>query len=184
LRSWHEQAKQVEIWQKLRLILVHATDIYIPLKLNQSPFNIGQSIRLPPFTLEQTQELAQRYGLDWASGEDGAQRLVPLVEMVGGHPFLVSIALYHLYQQAMTLEELLQSAPTQAGIYGEHLRSLLALFQDEAELASALEQVVTAQKTVQLEAITAYKLESLGLIKLVDLGVSLPTLHHCFKALP
>ena len=166
LRSWHEQAKQVEIWQKLRLILAHTTEIYVPLKLNQSPFNVGRSIRLPPFSLEQAQELAKRYGLDWATGEEGAQRLAPLVEMVGGHPFLTSVALYHLYQQTTTLEKLLQSAPTQTGIYGDHLRSLLASFRDEAELASALRQVVTAQDAVQLEANTAHKLESLGIIKL------------------
>ncbi len=166
LRVWQEQASQVEIWQKLRLILVHSTENYVPLKLNQSPFNVGVSIRLPSFTLEQVQELAQRYGLDWVSGEEGALRLTPLVEMVGGHPFLVSVALYHLCRQAMTLSELLQSAPTQAGIYGNYLLSLLALLRDEAELASALRQVVTAKETVQLEALPAHKLESLGLIKL------------------
>lgn len=165
LRFWHEQAKQVEIWQKLRLLLAHTTEIYLPLKLNQSPFNVGQSIRLPSFTLEQAQALAQRYGLDWASDEERAQ-LAPLVEMVGGHPFLVSVALYHLHRQEITLEKLLQSAPTPAGIYGNHLRSLLVLFQDEAKLALALRQVVTAQEAVQLDAITAHKLESLGLIKL------------------
>jgi len=166
LRFWQEQAHQVEIWQKLRLILVQTTEIYLPLKLNQSPFNVGRLIRLPQFTLEQAQELAQRYGLDWAIGEQGAVRLAPLVEMVGGHPFLMNVALYHLYRQEMTLSELLQSAPTQAGIYGNYLRSLLTLVRDEAELASALQQVVTAKEAVQLEVITAYKLESLGLIKL------------------
>jgi len=165
LGFWHEQVHQVEIWQKLRLILVHTPEIYLPLKCNQSPFNVWRLIRLLPFTLDQVIVLAQRYGLDWASGE-GALRLAPLVEMVGGHPFLVSLALYHLYRQEMTLEELLQSASTQAGIYGNYLRSLLVLLRDRAELASALQQIVTTREAVQLEAITAYKLESLGLIKL------------------
>jgi diguanylate cyclase (GGDEF)-like protein len=166
LRYWHEQGKRVELWQKLRLVLVYTTEIYLPLKLNQSPFNVGLSIRLPPLTLEQVQDLAQRYGLYWVSGEEGAQRLAPLVEMVGGHPYLVNVALYHLYRQAMTLEELLQLAPTQAGIYSDHLRNLLALVQDAAELASALRQVVTAEGGVQLEASAAHKLEGLGVIQL------------------
>lgn len=166
LRFWHEQAKQVEIWQQLRLILVHTTEIYIPLKLHQSPFNVGLSIQLPPFTLEQVQELARHYGLEWANNKEGLQRLAPLIEMVGGHPYLVNVALYHLCRQEVTLEELLQSAPTGAGIYANHLQSLLALLRDRAELASALQQVVTAKGSVQLETIAAYKLESLGLVQL------------------
>lgn len=166
LRFWHEQAKQVEIWQQLRLILVHTTEIYIPLKLNQSPFNVGMSIQLPPFTLEQVQELARRYGIEWANNKEGLQCLAPLIEMLGGHPYLVNVALYHLCRQEVTLEELLRSAPTQAGIYGNHLQSLLALLRDRSELASALQQVVTAKGSVQLETITGYKLESLGLVQL------------------
>lgn len=166
LRFWHEQAKQVEIWQQLRLILVHTTEIYIPLKLHQSPFNVGLSIQLPPFTLEQVQQLARRYGIEWANNKEGLQRLAPLLEMVGGHPYLVNLALYHLCRQEVTLEELLRSAPTQAGIYGNHLQRLLALLRDRAELASALQQVVTAKGSVQLDPIAAYKLESLGLVQL------------------
>lgn len=166
LRFWHEQAKQVEIWQKLRLVLVDSTEVYIPLKLNQSPFNVGLLIRLPPFTLEQVQDLAQRYGLNWARNQEGAQRLAPLVAMVGGHPYLVSVALYHLHRQAMTLEEILQFAPTPAGIYGDHLRNLLALLREDAELTLALRRVVTVEESVQLEAIAAHKLESLGLVQL------------------
>lgn len=166
LRFWHEQAKQVEIWQKLRLVLVHSTEIYVPLKLNQSPFNVGLSIRLPPFTLEQVQDLAQRYRLDWAIGEEGANCLIPLVKMVGGHPYLVNVALYHLWQQEMTIDDLLGSAPTQAGIYGHHLRTLLGWLRDEPNLALALKRVVVAEGGVNLEAIAAYKLESLGLVQL------------------
>ncbi|MCC5654847.1 AAA-like domain-containing protein [Nostoc sp. XA013] len=50
VRSWHEQAKEVEIWQKLHLVLVYSTEILVPIKLNQSSFNIGLLIKLPPFT--------------------------------------------------------------------------------------------------------------------------------------
>ncbi len=166
LRFWHEQARVVDIWQKLRLVVVHATEIYVPLKINQSPFNVGLSITLPPFTLKQVQELAQRYGLYWATGSQGVQRLAPLMAMVGGHPFLVNVALYHLCQAEVTLEELLQAAPTQTGIYRDYLRSLLAMLQDEPQLASALLQVMAADESVQLDAITAYKLESMGLVQL------------------
>lgn len=162
LRYWHEQARVVENWQKLRLVVVHTTEIYIPLKINQSPFNVGLSISLPQFTSKQVQDLAVRYGLDWTDTKKAQQ----LMAMVGGHPYLASIALYHLCRGDMTLEELLQTAPTPSGIYNHHLLSHLTMLQDEPQLISALQQVVTAEDSVVLEAIAAYKLESIGLIQL------------------
>ncbi|NMG07932.1 AAA-like domain-containing protein [Brasilonema sp. UFV-L1] len=167
LRSWYEEAADVlEIWQKLRLIVVHATEAYIPLDINQSPFNVGLSIRLPEFNLEQVQDLAVRHGLDWAKGELGAKQLTPLISMIGGHPYLVRLALYHLGRGDVTLDQLLQEAPTIAGIYSNYLRRHLANLQEHPKLAEALKRVVTTSASVQLEAITAYKLESMGLVKL------------------
>ncbi len=84
LRSWYEEAKTLPIWQKLRLLVVHSTEIYVPLQLNQSPFNVGLPIQLDSFSQEEVQQLAQRYGLDWADGEQARQ----LMAMVGGHPSL------------------------------------------------------------------------------------------------
>ena len=166
LRSWYEDASELEIWQKLRLVVVHATEAYIPLDINQSPFNVGLPIKLPEFSLEQMQELAVRHGLDWAKGEKGLQKLAPLLAMIGGHPYLARLALYNLGHQAVTLEQLLKEAPTIAGIYSNYLRHHLANIQEHPELATAFKRVVTSPTSVQLEAIAAYKLESMGLVKL------------------
>ncbi|KAB8334728.1 hypothetical protein SD80_006160 [Scytonema tolypothrichoides VB-61278] len=176
LRFWHEVAKQDSIWQKLRLVVVHSTEIYIPLKLNQSPFNVGLTVSLPPFTLKQVQHLAQCYGINWAANEQGAKRLTPLQTMMGGHPYLVSLALYHMCQEEVTLEELLQTAHTLGGIYSQHLRELLTILQADPQLMSAMEQVVIANERMQFDAIlplggslcaiAAYKLESMGLVQL------------------
>ncbi|QLE44505.1 hypothetical protein FD723_31555 [Nostoc sp. C052] len=166
LRSWYEDASELEIWQKLRLVVVHATEAYIPLDINQSPFNVGLPIKLPEFSLEQMQELAVRHELDWAKGEQGLQKLAPLLAMIGGHPYLARLALYNLGHQAVTLEQLLEEAPTIAGIYSNYLRHHLTNIQEHLELATALKRVVTSPTSVQLEAIAAYKLESMGLVKL------------------
>lgn len=166
LRSWYEDASELEIWQKLRLVVVHATEAYIPLDINQSPFNVGLPIKLSEFSLEQMQELAVRHGLDWAKGEKGLEKLAPLRAMIGGHPYLARLALYNLGNQTVTLEQLLQEAPTIAGIYSNYLRHHLANLQEHPELAIALKRVVTSPISVQLEAIAAYKLESMGLVKL------------------
>lgn len=46
LRSWYERAKIDLRWQKLRLVLVQSTEVYVPLNINQSPFNVGLGIEL------------------------------------------------------------------------------------------------------------------------------------------
>ena len=65
LRFWYEIAQKLENWQKLRLIVAHTTESYVPLHMNKSPFNVGLAIALPYFTSEQVEDLATRYGLNW-----------------------------------------------------------------------------------------------------------------------
>ncbi|MCF2147964.1 AAA-like domain-containing protein [Desmonostoc muscorum LEGE 12446] len=162
LRSWFEEAKRCKIWQKLRLIVVHSTEIYVPLQLQQSPFNIGLPIQLPDFNLDQVQELAQRYSLKWSDGEEAKQ----LMTIIGGHPALIHIALYYLSSQRITLAQLLKTAPTSSGIYAHHLQRHLTILQEQPELAIALYNAINASEPVPLEPIIAYKLNSMGLIKL------------------
>ena len=162
LRYWHEQANKLEVFEKLRLIVVHSTEIYVPLKINQSPFNIGLPLTLPEFTLAQVKELAGYYRLNWHRGTEADQ----LMAMVGGHPYLVQLALYYLYQGKITLEKLLEAAPTQAGIYGDHLRMQWDILAKDEKLAAAAKQVFSNQNSVQLEPILAHKLDSMGLVKL------------------
>ncbi|MGK7876733.1 MAG: AAA-like domain-containing protein [Xenococcaceae cyanobacterium] len=164
LRSWYEEAKRLAIWQKLRLIVVHSTEIYVPLQLKQSPFNVGLPIQLSGFNLDQVQQLAQRYGLDWTDGEEAKT----LMGMVGGHPALVHIAIYHLSRGKITVVQLLQTAPTSTGIYDHHLQRHLVTLQEQPELAIAFDTVMSATEPVQLEPIVAYKLSSIGLIKLYE----------------
>jgi hypothetical protein len=168
LRFWHEVAKQDQIWQKLRIVLAHTTEIYVPLKPHQSPFNLGVTVPIPPFTLEQVQKLAKCYGLDWAAEPEKAQRLAPLQAMIAGHPYLVNLALYHLHRGEITLEVLLRTAPTPSGIYSQHFRELSSLLQADPQLLQAMQQIVTTHERVQLDAIAASKLESMGLVKLDD----------------
>jgi hypothetical protein len=58
LRAWHEEGKTKNIWEKLRLVVVHRSEIYIPVNINHSPFNVGIPIELPKLTLEQVQKIA------------------------------------------------------------------------------------------------------------------------------
>ena len=159
LRAWHEEAKNRDIWKKLRLVVVHSTEVYIPLSVNQSPFNVGLPIDLPEFTPEQVRELAKRYGMNWST-----QEVERLMALVGGQPYLVRLALYYLGRKEISLEQLL-SAPT--SIYSERLqRQLWNLQSKQSGLAEAFAKVVMATEPVELDLVQAFKLQSLGLVRL------------------
>ncbi len=162
LRAWHEEAKNRDIWQKLRLIVVHATEVYIPLDTHQSPFNVGLPVELPEFTLAQIKQLAQLHGLPWKEAE-----LEQLQTLIGGHPYLVRLALYHLARKDISLAQLIQDAPTEAGLFRDHLRGHWWNLQQHSHLAAAFNTVVTSDQPVSLEPSTLFKLHSLGLIQLI-----------------
>jgi serine/threonine-protein kinase len=161
LRAWHEEAKNREIWQKLRLVVVHSTEVYIPLNTNQSPFNVGLPIELPEFNAQQVMDLAQLYGLNWSITE-----VERLMAMVGGHPYLVRLAMYHIANQDVTLEQLLRAAPTEGGLFRDHLHGHLWNLQQHPELADAFRLVLGSATPIPLEATALFKLHSLGLVSL------------------
>jgi diguanylate cyclase (GGDEF)-like protein len=130
--------------------------------------------------------LARRHGLNWSDSYPIEQ----LMNMVGGHPYLVHLALYHLailLQNPLSvdrdesgeelglaeLEELLIAAPTHSGIYSDYLRNQSIAIQQQPELASAFQQVVDAKNSVHLEPFIAYQLDSMGLVKLEGNNCSL-----------
>jgi hypothetical protein len=170
LRSWHEKGKTFDIWQQLRLVIAHSTEVYIPLDLNQSPFNAGLPVELKEFSPQQVYVLAQMHGLDWTQTD-----VETLLKMVGGHPYLVRLALYYLAKGGLSLAQFLQKAPTEAGIYSDHLRKYLEVLKNAPELATAYKKVVTAVEPIELDSMQIYKLHSQGLIKRRDNQVT----PHC-----
>lgn len=164
LRTWYEDARESSGWQRIRWVLAHATDVYVPLKLNQSPFNVGLPIKLPSFSLEQVQDLALRHGLSWAERDSSQSKLSLLLQVVSCRPGLVRLALYALARYDLSLNQLIEEAPTQSGIYSDHLRELLAALYLHTDLQAAFQKVIRTDTPVTLEPITAYRLESLGLI--------------------
>ncbi len=165
LRSWYEEAAYGAsgnpLWQNLRLIIVHSTEVYIPLDINKSPFNVGFAIELHPFTLEQVQDLAHRYRLSLSE-----QDLLPLMDLMGGHPYLTQQAFYHLTSQSLTLEPLIQTSATDEGIYHHHLHRLLQSLQENPMLGQAYEQVINVSTPIELDQLLAFKLHSMGLVTL------------------
>ena len=163
LRAWNEASRSgdftSEQWQKLRLIIVHSTEIYGALNIQQSPLsNVGKTVDLPEFNDAQANQLAQLYGF-------GQGQVAGIQEMVGGHPYLLRKAFYELRQPGTTLEQLIAEAPTDAGIYGGHLRRHLLNLQRQPELAKSLQKVVMRSTPTEIDSILAFQLDSMGLIE-------------------
>ena len=172
VRGWYDIARRGDrssaIWKQLRLVVVHSTDVYRAVHINTSSplWGIGLVVELPELTQDEVEELAQRHGLNWSSTQ-----VEKLMAMVGGHPYLIHLALDCIRRQDITLEQLLQSAPTEAGIYSGHLRRHLGNLQQYPELAAALREVVKADTWVTIESMWAFKLYSMGLVKLHENSV-------------
>ncbi|MEY3302821.1 MAG: hypothetical protein RLZZ139_1194 [Cyanobacteriota bacterium] len=162
LRAWHEKAKNEDVWKKLRLVIVHSKEVYIPLNINQSPFNVGLPIELPELNLSQIADLVQRHQLDWQPTQ-----VKQLMLLTGGHPYLVRQALYQIARGRINWDTLLQLAPTEEGIYGDHLRRQLGNLKEDPELLEAYKELVQSDRPLQLDSQISFKLRSIGLVKFV-----------------
>ena len=161
LRSWYEETRDISVWQKLRVVIAHAVEVYIPLPTHRSPFNVGLAIELPTFNQEQVQDLAERHGLQLTKPE-----LDQLMKLTGGFPYLIRLALYQSVRLKFSVQTLVQDARSPTGIYQQHLQSQLGNLQQYPQLADAFQQVLTAP--IQLEKEVAFKLKSLGLVHLIE----------------
>ncbi len=164
LRVWHEKGKNVEPWVKLRMVITHSQEVYVPLKMKQSPFNVGTAIDLPEFTQEQVRDLALRYKLAFTY-----QQIEQLVELVGGHPYLAQVALYHIAHGRYTLEKILEVAPYEDGPYSEHLRRHRLNLEEHAKLVDEAKTVMSVDHPLPVEEVKeVFRLRSMGLVKVKD----------------
>jgi hypothetical protein len=147
------------VWQKLRLVLVHSTEVYMPLSINQSPFNVGLSVELPEFTSKQVQNLAQRHGLDWSN-----EQVNQLVALVGRNPHLVQLVLYHIGRSDITLKQLVQTGIASDRIYSDDLRRQLGSLKQHPDLMTAFAQVIASPTSLELEPAQTFKLQSMAAV--------------------
>ncbi|AVH71412.1 AAA-like domain-containing protein [Nostoc sp. 'Lobaria pulmonaria (5183) cyanobiont'] len=160
LRAWHENGKNEEIWQKLRLVIAHSQEVYVSLNVNQSPFNVGLSVEIGEFNATQIKELVQRHKLNWSDTQIGQLR-----GMLDGHPYLLRTALYQIATGNLTLEQFLKIAPTDEGLFRGFLHPYLSLLEEDILLKTALQKVIKSDIPVHLDYAQSFKLRSLGLIE-------------------
>lgn len=156
LRAWFEKGRTSEKWKKLRLVLVHAKDIdQETLQQAQSPFNVGTEIELGEFNMAQVSDLAVRHGLE-------ASIAPSLMALVGGHPQLVRLGLYAI-ARGESLEMLVATGTTEAGLYGNHLRRVRSKLEGHVDLKMAFQRVLAGGS---IDQASSAALRSLGVGKL------------------
>ncbi|MBE9029042.1 AAA-like domain-containing protein [filamentous cyanobacterium LEGE 11480] len=169
LRGWYENTKSNDrigqIWQRLRLVVVHSTQEYPKLDINHSPFNVGCAFELPEFTQNQSRDLAQAYGIQLNSGQFSEYDLNQLISIVGGHPYLIASALEHLQRVAISVTDLLEVAAMESSLYGNHLRQLLWQLKAKPELVEALRMLIFSQSPIRLDSQRSFMLHSMGLAR-------------------
>ncbi|MGC9525360.1 MAG: AAA-like domain-containing protein [Limnospira sp.] len=159
LRAWHEESKDAEIWQKLRLVISNSTEVYVNLDANCSPFNVGMSVVLPPFDVSQMIDLSRRHGLSLSENEiDG------IAFELGGFPALIRQLFYEIVRRNLSLEEALQDAATEKGIFSRDLQEKLDYLQQNPDLAETYRDILCDRSLPVLEHKQIFQLKSLGLI--------------------
>lgn len=168
LRAWYEEAKSSDVWQNLRLVLALSTEVDIRLNMAHSMYSVGLPIELSDFNREQVKKLVELHGLNWKDDQ-----IQELMKMVGGHPYLVRVALYYMAHHQMPLEKFLQLAPTESGPYCDHLRRHLLALEEQPNLVIALHTLLATSEFVNLSVQALFQLNCMGLIRFQNSHVTL-----------
>jgi len=95
-------------------------------------------LTLQDFDLDQIAELNRRHGGPLANAES----IRDLHGLVGGHPFLVRLALYSLVVHRLTIGDLCRAATeVSAGPLGEHLQHYEHIFRETPKLSEAVREI-------------------------------------------
>jgi hypothetical protein len=173
LRFCHEQAKSNDNvgrnWRKLRIMIAYSTAKIPDFPVNQSPFNVGtivdHNLGLKGFTSEQVKELLSiKY--PQLIGQLSDTDLKSLVEFLNGHPELIQQSLLHLNYCQETMESFLEKAPTEEGIFLDHLSLILTTLEKQSQSLIEDYKRVLTQGPIQLEDNrSSFVLRNLGIIK-------------------
>jgi len=171
LASWHRRSKVPNTlgrrWAKLRIVLAHATDVYLDWDINHSPLQgIGYVPDLLDWDSQQIKQFAKIYGVDLTQ-----QHIQQLRGLIGGHPYLVRLAVEYLYDnQGSNIETLLQIAATSASPFNDYLFPILVYLRKYSRYANAFRQIlemneIQVDDQLELDKIE-FKLKSLDLIRI------------------
>lgn len=160
VRSWcNERADLDSPWRQCDLVMVTSTEPYQLIQdMDQSPFNVGTTVDLRDFTIEEVTELNQRHGLPLKANE-----VTELMGWVNGHPYLVRKGLYLVASGQMTATEVFATAVKDRGPFGGHLQYHLLRMEDKDHLVQGFLQVIRSHTCGDEQVLR--RLEGAGLVK-------------------
>ena len=159
LRGWHNKRAMSKLWRRFSQVLVISTEPYQLIEdLNQSPFNVGQTLRLQDFTAAQVAELNGRHGSPLGAGE-----LDELMRLLAGHPYLVRRSLYLMATGEYTPASFFEAAGTDQGPFGGHLRRHLFRLKGKDNLTAGLQEILRNNACADEQLV--WRLEGAGLVK-------------------
>ncbi len=160
-RSWHnERAMDPDgPWKRLTLAIVYATEAHLLITdQNQSPFNVGTKVELQDFSLQQVDELNQRYQSPLRN--DG--ELNRFFALFNGQPYLTRRGFYDLTHENKSLGEIEAHADAEDGPYGDHLKRILFKLAGNEALKDVLRGLLHGKPIP--DDMTFYRLRSAGLV--------------------
>lgn len=147
------------------LIVAYSQESYVDRGINESPFeNTGIPVELPEFTFTEVKKLVELHQLDWSDLE-----VNQLMSAVGGHPYLIRVALYEIADKNISLSELLKTASQINGCFFNYLSTFKEVLEEESTLIP-LKKIIDTEEPIRIENSEALKLYRLGLIVPVDDG--------------
>ena len=160
LRAWHnDRAKENLNWKELSLFLSSSTEpqLFID-NPKQSPFNVAQKVILNDFSLEAIQELNDLHPIPLTQTQ-----LISMMDLFGGQPFLIRLALYLVSKKLYDFDTLMRTAALEDGPFENHLDRLWGKISSSSDLRQALSQICRHQ-TYPTDKLY-YRLKGAGLIK-------------------
>jgi DNA-binding SARP family transcriptional activator len=170
-RAWHNERAldPTAPSARLTLAIAYATEAHLFITdLNQSPFNVGTRLTLEDFTVEQVADLNRRYG----SPLRDPTELARFYRLVAGHPYLVRRGLHEMAAHGLPITAIEAEAEPAAGIFGDHLRRMLAALVKDPELCDAVGAVLRGQPCPTPEGF--YRLRSAGVLSGESVGEARP----------
>lgn len=120
LRSWAQESNTPP-WDRLRIVIAVSTEpTLLKEEIHRSPFfNAALLVRLDDLGASQVRDLQALYRLRWT-----AEELGQLTALVGGHPYLLRLAMYESALRGTSVQKLIADALNDGGVFGDFLGQL------------------------------------------------------------
>jgi hypothetical protein len=164
LRYWHDRRADVRrgtSWRRVGLVVAHTTEPSLWLEdPNRSPFiNVAQAFHLDDFDESEVADLSARYGRIL----QGKAEVEGLMKLIGGHPYLIRLALHTMARKPCTFAVLKSKAMDEDGPFASHLGHFLNILHNEHSLLACVIKILKYGKCD--DEILFQRLSSVGLIR-------------------